>query len=308
MRGGTVRAITAAGILAVGMLSALGPSMAAAFEAAEDQSSPAPDLEPIEPATKPNPPNAPPPRATPPHPTPKPKQPTPTPKPKPKPKPTPLKAPTVQVPGERSPGEQAPGSPEPVRPDEPPAAPVIPAPVPAGSEPPEGEPAAPVGPPNNQPFIGPGATPTTGGGAPLPPGLGPPSRVHLVVAGATVSGIAAVAVWLVLGGRRREQASVRALQPPATTVTLADGMQLDLEVAVPRREGEPQPRYTGRVRTAAGTTLWRDEDDRPRWLRRFDDQGPPRRRVPRSRLEPDEDATPWLTGVPWSARDEHRQN
>jgi hypothetical protein len=300
--------MTAAGILAVVMLSALGPSMAAAFEAAEDQSSPAADLEPIEPATEPNPPKAPPPRPTPPHPTPKPKQPTPT--PKPNPKPTPLKAPTVQVPGERSPGEQAPGNPKPVRPDEPPAAPVIPVPGLVDGQPPEeGEPAAPLAEPPAEPGGDPGATPTTGQGAPLPPGFGSrPSRVHLVVAGATVSGIAAVAAWLVLGGRGREQAPVRTPQRPATTVTLADGMQLDLEVVVKRQEGAPQPRYTGRVPGVAGTTLWRDEDDRPRWLRRFDEQGPPRRRVPRSPLEPDEDAMPWLAGVTWPVDDDHRKN
>jgi hypothetical protein len=84
------------------------------------------------------------------------------------------------------------------------------------------------------------------------------------------------------------------------TVTLADGMQLDLEVVVNRSEGAPQPRYTGRVPAAAGTTLWRDEDDRPRWLRRYDEQKPQRPRVPRSSLGPDEDAMPWLAGVSWS--------
>ncbi len=313
--------MTATGILAAVMLSALGPSTAVAFEAAEDQPSPAARHQPVEPVSEPAPPQAPPsqappPRATPPHPTPK---------PKPKPKPTPLKqtptiqeptdlkaveqAPGQQGPGQQGPVDQAPVNPNPVRPDEPPAAPVIPVPGPAEPQPPEdGEPAVPVGGSTGQAGGGPRATPTTGQGTPLPPGLGPASRVRLVVAGATVSGIAAVAAWLVLGGRGRERAPVGTPQRPATRVTPADGMQLDLEVVVKRQEGAPRLRYTGRRSGVAGTTLWRDEDDRPRWVRRFDELGPPRRRVPRSPLEPDDDAMPWLTGVPWSAGDEHRKN
>jgi hypothetical protein len=110
-----------------------------------------------------------------------------------------------------------------------------------------------------------------------------------------VSGIAAVAGWLVLGGRRRERPherpAVRASLPAPTTVTLADGVQLDLEVVVNRQDGAPQPRYSGRG-PAAATTLWRDEDHRPRWIRRFDEQGPARPRASRSSIgleERDED-------------------
>jgi len=103
-----------------------------------------------------------------------------------------------------------------------------------------------------------------------------------------VSGVAAVAGWLVLGGRRRGRPPQRPLaripQPPATTVTLADGMQLDLEVVVNRPDGAPKPRYSGRVPGTAATTLWTDEDDRPRWIRRFDEQGPARPRAPRTSL------------------------
>lgn len=264
MQGGTVR-IAAAGFLAVVILSALGPSMAAAVEAAEDQPPPASRVKPVEPASQPDPPKVPP-QATP-RPTQKPK-PTPTPKVKPKPKPTPVR----QSPG-HGPGGQAPGDPEPVRSDEPPTAPV--APEPAADAPP--------GPPD-RPGGGAGSSPT-GQGAGLGP---PPSRVHLVVAGATVSGIAAVAGWLVLGGRRRgrplQRPPVRIPLPPATTVTLADGMQLDLEVVVNRQDGAPQPRYSGRVPGTAATTLWTDDDDRPRWIRRFDEQGPARPRAPRTSL------------------------
>jgi hypothetical protein len=272
MQGGTVR-LAAAGFLAVVILSALGPSMAAAVEAAEDQPPPAAQVRPIEPASQPDPlkapPQVPPPEPTPPpHPTPKPK-PAPTPKPtqKPKPMPTPVR----QSPGNR-PSGQTPGDPKPVRSDEPPTAPVTPAPAAA----------APAGPPDRP---GGGA-----GSSPIGPGasIGPPSRVHLVVAGATVSGIAAVAGWLVLGGRRHGRPSQRPLaripQVPPTTVTLADGMQLDLEVVVNRPDGAPQPRYTGRVPGTAATTLWTDDDDRPRWIRRFDEQGPARPRAPRSSL------------------------
>lgn len=255
MQGGTVRA-AAAGFLAVVMLSALGPSMAAAVEAAEDQPAPATRLKQTEPASDPEPPKV---------------KPNPTPKPKPKPKP-PKPTPTRQSPSQR-PGGQAPGDPNPVRPAEPPAAPVAPEP---GAGEPGGAPALPPG-------GGAGSTPT-GQGAPV---IGPPpSRVQLVVAGATVSGIAAVAGWLVLGGRRRERLPgrppVRVPHPPFTTVTSADGMQLDLEVVVNRPDGAPQPRYSGRVPGTAATTLWTDEDDRPRWIRRFDEQGPARPRAPRS--------------------------
>jgi hypothetical protein len=296
MQGASVR-VAAAGFLALVMLSALGPSMAAAVEAAEDQAAPAARLKEIEPASEPEPPEGPPPQAQPPqaqppqaqppqaqppqaqppHPTQKPK-PAPTPKPKPKPpKPTPPR----QSPGQR-PGGQAPGDPDPVRPAEPPAAPVVP-------EPEAAEPPGPAGPPGG----GAGSNPTgpvAGVGRPL-------SRVHLVVAGATVSGIAAVAGWLVLGGRRREWPNERPAEriplPTATTVTLADGMQLDLEVVVNRADGAPQPRYSGRG-PAAATTLWRDEDDRPRWVQRFDEQGPARPRGPRSSVgieDRDEDLT-----------------
>ena len=266
MQGAPVR-IAAAGFMAVVILSALGPSMAAAVEAAEDQPPAALRVKPVEPAAQPDPPKAPP-QATPPHPTPKPKA-TPTPKPKPKPKPTPVR----QSPG-HGPGGQGPGDPKPVRSDEPPTAPVILL-EPAGDEPP--------GPPD-RPGGGAGSSP-----AGPPEGLGPsPSRVHLVVAGATVSGIAAVAGWLVLGGRRRGRAPERPLarvpQVPPTTVTLADGTQLDLEVVVNRPDGAPQPRYSGRVPGTAATTLWTDDDDRPRWLRRIDEQGPARPRAPRSSL------------------------
>jgi hypothetical protein len=263
MQGGTIR-VAAAGFMAVVMLSALGPSMAAAVEAAEDQPALAARLKQIEPVSPPEPPG-PPPQAQPPHPTQKPK-PAPTPKPKPKPKPTPPR----QTPGQRGPDGQAPGDPDPVRPAEPPAAPVVP--QPGAGEPPG---------PGDQPGGGAGSNPT-GPAA----GIGPPvSRVHLVVAGATMSGIAAVAGWLVLGGRRRERPherpAVRTPLPAATTVTLADGIQLDLEVVVNRQDGAPQPHYSGRG-PAAATTLWRDEDDRPRWVRRFDEQGPARPRAPRS--------------------------
>jgi hypothetical protein len=270
MRGGTVRVTIAAGFLAVVMLSALGPSMAAAVEAAEDQPAPAARVKPMNRASEPAPPKLVPPQATPPHPTPKPK-PAPTPKPRPKPKPTP----PGQTPGQRGPDGQAPGDPKPVRSDEPPTAPVLP---------PGEQPSTQPGAPADLPGGGAGSTPT-GHRA----GIGPlPSKVQLVVAGATVSGIAAVAGWLVLGGRRRERPPqrppVRVSQPPGTNVTLADGMQLDLEVVVNRPDGAPPPRYAGRVPAAAANTLWRDQDDRPRWVRRFDEQGPARPRVPRTSL------------------------
>jgi hypothetical protein len=262
MQGGTVR-VAAAGFLAVVILSALGPSMAAAVEAAEDQPPPASRAEPIEPPSPPTPPSAEPAQA-PPHPTPKPKV---APTPRPRPIPTPVR----QSPG-HGPDGQA-GDPEPVRSAEPPTAPVVP--DLAGDER-AGRPDRPGGGAGSSP-AGPAA------------GLGPPpSRVHLVVAGATMSGIAAVAGWLILGGRRRgrppERPPVGIPQPPATTVTLADGLQLDLEVVVNRPDGAPQPRYSGRVPGTAATTLWVDDDDRPRWLRRFDEQGPARPRAPRSSL------------------------
>ncbi|MDQ2965406.1 MAG: hypothetical protein M3R57_06125, partial [Chloroflexota bacterium] len=55
---------------------------------------------------------------------------------------------------------------------------------------------------------------------------------------------------------------------------------------------------TGRVPGVAATTLWRAEDQRPRWIRRFEEQVPARSR---SALESDDEPMPWLDAVAWSA-------
>ncbi len=113
-----------------------------------------------------------------------------------------------------------------------------------------------------------------------------------------MSGIAALTGWLILGGRRRDRAPVRATRTSGATVTLADEMPLDFEVIINRPGGTPAPRYSGRV-PAASAPLWRVEDDRPRWLRRLDEQRPEPARARRSSIPSDEESMPWLAGVTW---------
>jgi hypothetical protein len=284
-----VRASLGAGALAVALLSS--PSIAAASEAPHSQPSPAAQAEPLEPAPQSDTTKAPPPRPTPPpHPTPKPKPP-PTAKPTQKPKPTPrAQTPSHQATGEQPTGNQgpgqAPGDQKPVRPDEPPAAPATLDPAAPGESPPAGAPAGNPGRPK----------PTSNApGAPFPQIFGPQSsRVRLVVAGATVSGIAAVAGWLVLGGRRKRAAVPAARE--TGSITLVDGIVR----IVPERASTG--RYSGRVPPSATPTIWRAHDDRPRWLRRLNDQQPPRTPALDPSLDLDEDPMPWLAAVAWPDR------
>lgn len=120
--------------------------------------------------------------------------------------------------------------------------------------------------------------------------------LEFVVAGATLSGIAAVAGWLVLGGRR-ERAPGRVPTRAGTTITLVDGI-----VRIVPESARAQ-HYTGRVPPSATPTLWRAQDDRPRWLRRMNDQQPRRTPVLDSPSELNEDPMPWLAAVTWPSRD-----
>lgn len=81
-------------------------------------------------------------------------------------------------------------------------------------------------------------------------------------------------------------------------MTLADDTQLDLEIVLNRPSGAPPPRYAGRVPDGS-TPIWRHEDDRPRWLRRLDEQRPERPRARRSSVPADDESMPWLAGVAW---------
>jgi len=83
---------------------------------------------------------------------------------------------------------------------------------------------------------------------------------------------------------------------------LADDMQLDPEVVLNRPNGARSPRYAGRVPDASAP-IWRHEDDRPRWLRRLEEQRPERPRARRSSVPADDESMPWLAGVAWSDGD-----
>jgi hypothetical protein len=172
----------------------------------------------------------------------------------------------------------------------------------AAGAPPPGE--AGPGAPGSQ-TAGPASDPMTGPAAPASQSMRrSQSSIQLVVAGATVSSIAAVAGWLVLGGRRRERAPVAVSESSGMTLTLAPTMKLDLDVVRSDPGGARQGRYAGRVLAWSATTLWRAEDDRPRWIRRLDEQVPSRVPVRHASLGPEDEPMPWLAAMAWSAGDE----
>jgi hypothetical protein len=96
----------------------------------------------------------------------------------------------------------------------------------------------------------------------------------MIVAGATVSGIAAVAGWLILGGRRREKE--RAGARPASAAAPGAGTDVDVERLLDAAESDRRGRRARSAPSAGPALLWEAEDDRPRWVRRLDDQNPAR--------------------------------
>lgn len=281
-----MRVGVAVGTLSVAVLAGLGTSVAAACPS-EAEPSPLAQPEPIAP-TSPLP--TPPPNTTPPlNATPEPATGT-----------TPIaranrsprgetrddQQPGAPTMGQPRPGGDSPGDPTPLRPDEPPAAAVL---------------SEPAGSPGARPGVGPGPTPRSRPGGPFPPDAGsPPERVRLIVASAMVSGIAAVTGWLLLGGRRREQGKAGAAHPSGTTDAPGPGTDVDVERLLNAPDGARRDRRARRVPAAGPAPLWQAEDDRPRWVRRLDEQNPARPSVKRSAPLPDEEPNPWLESGPRS--------
>jgi hypothetical protein len=105
-----------------------------------------------------------------------------------------------------------------------------------------------------------------------PPPAVETERIRIIVAGATVSGIAAITGWLLLRGRRRaQQDTLHRMEG-----TPGDGTDFDVEQLLIVPDGVRHERHAGSVTSGGPAPLWEAEDDRPRWIRRFEDQNPAR--------------------------------
>jgi hypothetical protein len=109
-----------------------------------------------------------------------------------------------------------------------------------------------------------------------------------------LSGIAAITGWFLLEARRREQRIVAAPHSSGTADVPAQAIDVDAELLLIASDGGRRDQRSVRAPSAAPPPLWQAEDDRPRWVRRLDDQNPARPAARRPAPPPDEHATPWL--------------
>lgn len=120
--------------------------------------------------------------------------------------------------------------------------------------------------------VGPSMAAAAGPSAAEPPPAVEAERVRIIVAGATVSGIAAITGWLLLRGRRRAQESTA----HRIDGTPGDATDVDVEQLLIAPDSVRRDRLAGTVTSGGPAPLWEAEDDRPRWIRRFDDRNPAR--------------------------------
>lgn len=262
-----VRVAVAVGTLSVAVLAGLMPTLVAAAGPSEAEASAV--VEPL-PLTPPSPVEATPPST----------RPTPGLKPTNHGEAPDYQQPSAPMTGQPYPAGESPGDPDPLRPDEPPAAAVL-------SEPTRS--------PGVGAGVGPGPTPSTRPGGPFPPvGGSPTERVRIIIAGAMLSGIAAITGWFLLGARRREQRNIVAPRSSGTADVPAQAIDVDAELLLIAPDGLRRDHRAVRAPSVAPPALWQAEDDRPRWVRRLDDQNPARPAARRPAPPPDEHATPWI--------------
>jgi hypothetical protein len=108
-----------------------------------------------------------------------------------------------------------------------------------------------------------------------PSEAGPPpaveaDRARVIVAAATVSAVAAITGWFLLRGRRRAQEGT----PDRMDSVPGDATDVDVEQLLIVPDGVRHDRHAGSVTSGGPAPLWQAEDDRPRWIRRLDDQNP----------------------------------